>query len=81
MHNIKTNFGKLYEIVKKSLRAKLHADDDLQFYPNKPKMNDCNMIALALCTEASGIDAENYLWRTIKEDHKNIFELNRKKQF
>jgi hypothetical protein len=61
MHNTKINFGKLYEIVKKSLRAKLHADDDPQFYPNKPTMNDCNMIALSLCAEASGIDAENYL--------------------
>jgi hypothetical protein len=61
MRNIKINFDKLYEIVKKSLAPKLYADDNLQFYPNKPKMNDCGMIALSLCAEASGIDAENYL--------------------
>jgi hypothetical protein len=36
-------------------------------------MNDCSIIALSLCAEAIGIDAENYLWRTIKEDDKNDF--------
>jgi IS5 family transposase len=75
MHNIKTNFDKFYEIVKSSLQAKLNQDDNLQFYSNKPKMNDCSIIALSICTEAIGIDSENYLWSKIIKDHKADFPL------
>ena len=59
MHNIKTNFDKFYEIVKSSLQGKLNENDNLQFYPNKPKMNDCSIIALSICAESIGIDSEN----------------------
>lgn len=69
MHNIKTNFDKFYDIVKKFLSAHLNADDNLQFYPNKPKMNDCSIIALSICAESIGIDSENYLWSKINKDH------------
>ena len=73
MHNIKTNFDKFYEIVKSSLQSNLNEDDNLQFYPNKPKMNDCSIIALCICAESIGIDSENYLWSKIMKDHKNDF--------
>jgi hypothetical protein len=73
MHNIKTNFDKFYEIVKSSLQDKLNLDDNLQYYPNKPKMNDCSIIALSICAEAIGIDSENYLWSKIKKDYKDDF--------
>lgn len=73
MHNIKTNFDKFYEIVKSSLQDKLNLDDNLQYYPNKPKMNDCSVIALSICAEAIGIDSENYLWSKIKKDYKADF--------
>lgn len=61
MHHIKTNFDKFYEIVKSSLQLKLNVDENLQFYLNKPKMNDCSIIALSICAESIGIAAENYL--------------------
>lgn len=73
MHNIKTNFDKFYEIVKSSLQSKLNVDDNIQFYPNKPKMNDCSIIALSICAESIGIDSENYLWSKIRKDHKSDF--------
>ena len=73
MHNIKTNFDKFYEIVKSSLQDKLNLDDNLQYYPNKPKMNDCSIISLSICAEAIGIDSENYLWSKIKKDYKDDF--------
>ena len=73
MHNIKTNFDKFYEIVKSSLQDKLNQDDNLQHYPNKPKMNDCSIISLSICAEAIGIDSENYLWSKIKKDYKEDF--------
>ena len=56
MLNIKTNFDKFYQIVKSALQDKLNEDDNLQFYPNKPKMNDCSIIALSICAESIGID-------------------------
>ena len=73
MHNIKTNFDKFYEIVKSSLQINLNKNDNLQFYPNKPKMNDCSIIALSICAESIGIDSENYLWSKIMKDHKKDF--------
>lgn len=73
MHNIKTNFDKFFEIVKSSLQDKLNQDDNLQYYPNKPKMNDCSIIALSICAESIGIDSENYLWSKIKKDYKADF--------
>jgi len=73
MHNIKTNFDKFYEIVKSSLQDKLNQDDNLQYYPNKPKMNDCSIIALSICAESIGIDSENYLWSKIKKDYQADF--------
>lgn len=75
MHNIKTNFDKFYKIVKSSLQQELNEDDNLQFYSNKPKMNDCSIIALSICTEAIGIDSENYLWSKILKDYKLDFPL------
>ena len=73
MHNIKTDFDKFYQIVKSSLQDKLNDDDNLQFYPNKPKMNDCSIIALSIYAESIGIDSENYLWSKIRKDHKKDF--------
>lgn len=82
MHNIKTTFGKFYEIVKSCLQSILNEGDNLQFYPNKPKMNDCSIIALYICAESIGINAENYLWSKIKKDHKKRFSsISRQKQF
>lgn len=69
MHNLKTNFDKIYNIVKTCLSSKLVGSDNLQFYPRPPKMNDCSIIALAISAEALGIDSENYLWSKLKKDY------------
>lgn len=73
MHNLKTNFDKIYRIVKSSLSKRLNDQDNLQFYPNLPKMNDCSIIALSICTESLGIDSENYLWSKLKRDYCDEF--------
>ena len=69
MHNLKTNFDKIYQIVKSSLSDKLDNRDNLQFYPRLPKMNDCSIIALSICQETLGIDSENYLWSKLSNDY------------
>jgi len=73
MHNLETNFAKIYHIVKSSLSTKLNELDNLQFYPRTPKMNDCSIIALSVCAEALGIDSENYLWSKLKKDYAAAF--------
>ena len=73
MHNLKTNFDKIYRIVKSSLSDKLDNTDNLQFYPRLPKMNDCSIITLSICCESLGIDSENYLWSKLKNDYRNDF--------
>lgn len=69
MHNLKTNFDKIYGIVKTSLKSALDEQDNLQFYPRPPKLNDCSIISLSICAEILGIDSENYLWSKLKNDY------------
>jgi hypothetical protein len=73
MHNLKANFDKMYKIVKSSLSAKLNTQDNIQFYPRLPKMNDCSIIALSICAESLGIDSENYFWSKLKKDYSQEF--------
>ena len=75
MHNLKTNFDKIYRIVKSSLSDKLDNTDNLQFYPRLPKMNDCSIIALSICQESLGIDSENYLWSKLSNDYGDDFPM------
>ena len=62
MHNIKANFDKFYQIITQQLKNCIISDGNFKFYPRKPKMNDCEILALALCSEAMSIDSENYFW-------------------
>ena len=73
MHNLKTNFDKIYKIVKSSLSDNLNSEDNLQFYPRQPKMNDCSIITFSICAESLGIDSENYLWSKLKKDYSKDF--------
>jgi Transposase DDE domain len=73
MHNLKTNFDKIYLIVKTSLSDKLNGKDNVQFYPRLPKMNDCSIITLSVMAESLGIDSENYLWSKLNKDYSSEF--------
>lgn len=63
----------MYKIVKSSLSEKLKGQDNVQFYPRAPKMNDCSIIALSICAESLGIDSENYFWSKLKKDYREEF--------
>jgi hypothetical protein len=73
MHNLKTNFDKIFNIVKSFFNDSLNADDNFSFYPRKPKMSDCEIIALSIVGECIGIDSENYLFGKLKADHFHDF--------
>lgn len=73
MHNLKSNFDKIFNITKLFFKGFIDADDNYYFYPNKPKMSDCEVIALSIVGETQGIDSENYLFGKIKSDHIHDF--------
>ncbi|MBK9329747.1 MAG: IS982 family transposase [Sphingobacteriales bacterium] len=47
--------------------------NNFQFYRNPPKMNDCEIISLAVCAEALSIDSENSFWKKLKTEYYNDF--------
>ena len=73
MHNLKTNFDKILNITKSFYKGFIDADGNYYFYPNKPKMFDCEILTLFLVGETIGIDNENYLFGKIKSDHIHDF--------
>lgn len=73
MHNIKTNFDIIFDICKSIFCDQLVADDNFYEYPNKPKMTDLQLVALALTAEALGIDSENHLFKKLNEEYKSEF--------
>lgn len=75
MHNLKTNFDKIYDIVKTSLQDDLNIHNNFQFYPRLPKLNDCSIVTLSICCESLGIDSENYFWSKLKSDYYNDFPM------
>ena len=38
-------------------------------------MNDCEILALALCSEAMSIDSENYFWGKVKSNASDFHNL------
>jgi len=73
MHNLKTNFDKILNITKSFFQDSIDTDGNYFFYPRKPKMSDCEIIALSLLGESISIDSENYLFGKIRADHLQDF--------
>lgn len=73
MHNLKSNFDKFFNITKSVFINHIDSFDNFFFYRNKPKMSDCQIIALAITGETIGIDSENYFWGKLKSDHTKDF--------
>src|SRR4249919_3274141 len=73
MHNIRTNFCKFYGICKELFKNETDNKENFRFYPVQPKMNDLEVVSLACCMEALGIDSENLLWSKLKKDYASVF--------
>jgi Transposase DDE domain len=73
MHNIKTNFGRIYRICKEFFEGEVDTKGNFQFYPKPAAMADLEIIALACTMEALGIDSENLLWFKLKKDYPGLF--------
>jgi hypothetical protein len=46
MHNLVTDFDKFFNITKPVSKDRLNKFDNFCFYPNKPKLSDCERIVL-----------------------------------
>lgn len=73
MHNIKTNFKRIFGLCKNFLKEEVDRKGNIQFYPKSPAMNDLEVIALSCTMEALGIDSENLLWSKLKKDYAGLF--------
>lgn len=75
MHNIKTNFDKFLQIVIENSKDLIFEGGNFKFYPNRPKMSDCEIIALSVCSESMSIDSENYFWGKLKSESNDFPNL------
>lgn len=73
MHNLKSNFDKFFNITKSVFINQVNSFDNFFLYRNRPKMSDCQIIALAVTGESLGVDSENYFWGKLKYDHAKDF--------
>jgi len=69
MHNLKSNFDKFFNITKSVFKNRINSFNNFYSYRNRPKMSDCQIIALTVTGETLGIDSENYFWGKIKSDY------------
>lgn len=69
MHNLKSNFDRFFNITKSIFKNRIDQFDNFFDYRNKPKLSDCQIIALAVTGESLGIDSESYFWGKLKSDH------------
>jgi hypothetical protein len=57
MHNLKTNFDKIFNITKSVFKDRLNHSDNFFFYPNESKLLDCEIIALSIPGASPRIDS------------------------
>ena len=73
MHDLFSIYTKVQKQFKQHLKEYFVFDDNVRFYPNKPKMSDLQIISLAVTSECLGIDSENLLYSKIKKDYSKRF--------
>lgn len=74
MHNIRSNFNKIIEVVKEILKAEINERGNYRRRGTVPKFSDIEVIALSLTSECLGIDSENLLFSKLTTEYVNDFE-------
>ena len=62
MHNIRTNFTKILEVIKDIIGDEINEKGNYLRRGTVPKFSDIEVIALSLTAECLSIDSENYLF-------------------
>lgn len=74
MHDLHSNFSKFFDITKSVFKNRVNQFDNFIEYRNRPKMSDCQIIALTVTGESLGIDSESYFSGKLKCDHAVDFQ-------
>ena len=74
MHNIKTNFDKILEVVKDIIGDAINEKGNYLRRGTVPKFSDIEVITLSLTAECLSIDSENYLFSKLNKEYLHEFE-------
>lgn len=74
MHNLKANIDKIYQIVAEVLEGSINEFNNFRPYPNRPKLPDLQIVAIAITAEALSIDSENLLYSKLKTDYPEYYK-------
>lgn len=74
MHNIRTNFTKVLEVIKDIIGDEINEKGNYLRRVTKPKISDIEVTALSLTAECLSIDSENHLFSKLNKEYLNDFE-------
>lgn len=74
MHNIRTNFIKILEVIKDIIGDEINEKGNYLRRGTRPKFSDIEVIALSLTAECLSIDSENHLFSKLNKEYLNDFE-------
>jgi Transposase DDE domain len=74
MHNIKTNFDKILEVLKDILSDEINEKGNYKRRGVVPRFSDVEVMALSLTAECLSIDSENHLFSKLTSEYKLEFE-------
>lgn len=74
MHNIKTNFDKIIELIKEIIEEEINEKGNYVRRGSVPRFSDIEVIALSLTSECLGIDSENFLFSKLNNEYKDDFQ-------
>lgn len=74
MHNIKTNFDKIFEVANAIIKDETDAKGNYARRGTKPRFSDTEVIALSLTAECLSIDSEHYLFAKLNKEYSNDFK-------
>lgn len=69
MHNIKTNFDKIREVLKDIIGDEINESGNYLRRGTKPRFSDLEVIALSLTAECLSIDSENHLFSKLNKEY------------
>lgn len=73
MHNIKSNFDKIYQTIKSLTLDLFDERGNVPKSGSRPQFSDLEVVSLALTAEYMSLDSENWLFNKIKSDFSSDF--------
>jgi hypothetical protein len=73
MHDLRPMYETTLKLAIEMFEDDVDSFGNFRFYPRSSKMNDLEVIALAVCSESAGIDSENLLFSKLNSDYRQSF--------